>query len=103
MVRAQVFGHLDALKSRFPELLGGLEILDSGGTDYAHRFFVAKPAWTQVVAELAEETDYDNLKSEPPLSEPLAQKRGGGIRPVLSKLCHSGVRLRAWRAAPKMS
>ena len=64
MVRAQVFGHLDALKSRFPELLGGLEILDSGGTDYAHRFFVAKPAWTQVVAELAEETDYDNFKSE---------------------------------------
>ena len=26
--------------------------------------FVAKPAWMQVVAELAEETDYDNFKSE---------------------------------------
>ena len=64
MVRARVRGHLEALKSRFPDLLGGCEILDSGGTDYAYRLFVAKPAWMQVVAELAEETDYDNFKSE---------------------------------------
>jgi hypothetical protein len=64
MVRAQVFGHLDALKSRFPDLIGDCEILDSGGTDYIYRLFVAKPAWRQVVAELAEETDYDNFKSE---------------------------------------
>ena len=28
------------------------------------RLFVAKPAWIQVVAELAEKTDYDNFKSE---------------------------------------
>jgi hypothetical protein len=47
-----------------PEWLEGCEILDSGGTDYAYRLFVAKPAWMQVVAELAEESDYDNFKSE---------------------------------------
>ena len=64
MVRARVRGHLDALRSRFPELLEGCEILDSGGTDYAYRLFVAKPAWMEVAAELAEETDYDNFKSE---------------------------------------
>jgi hypothetical protein len=64
MVRARVRGHIEALKSRFPESLEGCEILDSGGTDYADRLFVAKPAWMQVVAELAEETDYDNFKSE---------------------------------------
>jgi hypothetical protein len=45
-------------------LLEGYEILESGGTDHGCRLFVAKPAWTQVVAELAEETDYDNFKSE---------------------------------------
>jgi hypothetical protein len=57
-------GHLEALKSRFPESLEGCEILDSGGTVDAYRLFVAKPAWMQVVDGLAEETDYDNFKSE---------------------------------------
>ena len=64
MVRARVRGHLEALQSRFPDQLGSCEILDSGGTDYAYRLFAAKLAWMQVVAELAEETDYDNFKSE---------------------------------------
>ena len=60
MVRARVCGHLEALKARFPDLLGGCEILDSGGTDYAYRLFVAKPAWMQVVAELADDGDGDD-------------------------------------------
>ncbi len=33
-------------------------------TDYAYRLFVEKSAWVQVLAGLAEETDYDNFKSE---------------------------------------
>ena len=45
-------------------MLEGYEILESGGTDHRCWLFVAKHAWTQVVAELAEETDYDNFKSE---------------------------------------
>lgn len=64
MVRARIRGHLEALKHRFRDLIGDCEILESTGTDYAYRLFVQKSAWTQVVAALAEETDYDNFKSE---------------------------------------
>jgi hypothetical protein len=64
MVRARVRGHLEALKKRFPELLGRCDIQVSADTDYAYRLFVQKPAWVQVLAGLAEETDYDNFKSE---------------------------------------
>ena len=64
MVRARIRGHLEALKKRFSGLLGECEIQESAGTDYAYRLFVPKSAWTQVVAGLAEETDYDNFKDE---------------------------------------
>ena len=64
MVRARVGGHLEALKKRFPELLAECRIHESAGTDYAYRLFVQKSGWTQVLAGLAEETDYDNFKSE---------------------------------------
>jgi hypothetical protein len=64
MVRARLRGHLEALKERFPDLLGDCEILESVGTDYAFRLFVHKPAWVKVVAMLVEETDYDNFKSQ---------------------------------------
>jgi hypothetical protein len=64
MVRARVRDHLEALKSRFPELLGQCEIWEDAGTDYAFRLFVPKSTWTKVVMELAEETDYDNFKSK---------------------------------------
>jgi hypothetical protein len=64
MVRARIRGHLEALKKRFPDLLGECEIQEFVGTDYAYRVFVQKSAWSQMLAELAEETDYDNFKSE---------------------------------------
>lgn len=64
MVRARVRDHLDALKQRFPNLIGKCEIQDSAGTDYAFRLFVLKSAWMQVLSGLAEETDYDNFKTE---------------------------------------
>jgi len=64
MVRARVRAHLEALKRRFPDLLGQCEVQEFAGTDYAFRIFVAKPVWSQVLAGLAEETDYDNFKSE---------------------------------------
>lgn len=64
MVRARVRGHLEALKGRFPDQLGRCEIREFAGTDYAYRVFVEKAAWSRVMAELAEETDYDNFKSE---------------------------------------
>jgi hypothetical protein len=64
MVRARIRSHLEALKKRFPDLLGESEIQESAGTDYAFRLFIQKSAWTQVAAGLAEETDYDNFKSD---------------------------------------
>jgi hypothetical protein len=64
MVWARIRGHFEALKKRFPELLGESEIRESSGTEYAHRLFVQKAAWSQILAGLAEETDYDNFKSE---------------------------------------
>jgi hypothetical protein len=64
MVRARLRCHLEALKKRFPDLLCEYEIQEFAGTDYAYRLFVQKPTWTQVLAGLADETDYDNFKSE---------------------------------------
>jgi len=64
MVRARVRAHLDALLTRFPSALAGCEIRQSSATDYAFRIFVAKPAWTEVLSELARDIDYGNFKSE---------------------------------------
>jgi len=63
MVRARVRRHLESLKERFSDLLGGCEIREFAHSDYAFRIFVPKSAWTEVMAELAGETDYDNFKS----------------------------------------
>lgn len=64
MVRGRLRSHLEALKKRFPERLGDCEVLESDDTDYAFRLFVGKAAWVQVVAAPAQETNYDNFKSE---------------------------------------
>ena len=64
MVRARDRGHIESLKKRFPDLLGRCDIHDFIGTDYAFRIFVDKLVWSRVLSELAEETDYDNFKSE---------------------------------------
>jgi hypothetical protein len=64
MVRARLRGHLEALKKRFPNLLGQCDVQESASTDYAYRLFLPKSAWVQVLAGVAEETDYDNFKSE---------------------------------------
>ena len=64
MVRARVRGHLEALRKRFPDLLGRCDIQEFAGTDYAFRIFIDKRVWSQVLSGLAEETDYDNFKSE---------------------------------------
>lgn len=64
MVRARVRAHLESLKARFAELLSECEIHESADADYAFRIFVAKPVWSQVMARLAEDVDYDNFKSD---------------------------------------
>ena len=64
MVRARVRGHLETIKERFSDLLADYEIKESSGTDYAHRIFVPKSVWSQVLVGLVEEMDYDNFKSK---------------------------------------
>lgn len=64
MIRARLRPHLEALLKRFPDVLAECEIQTFAGTDYAFRVFVAKPAWSDMLAAMAEETDYDNFKSE---------------------------------------
>lgn len=64
MIRTRVRGHLEALKKQFPNLLGQCDISEFAGTDYAFRIFVDKLVWSQVLSGLAQETDYDNFKSE---------------------------------------
>ena len=63
-VRGRVRAHLDSVKARFPDLLGECEIQEFAGADYPVRLFVPKSVWMQIVSKLAEETDYDNFKSE---------------------------------------
>jgi len=64
MVRARVRSHLEALKETFSDLLADSEIRESVSTDYAFRIFVDKAVWSQVLAGLSEELDYDNFKSK---------------------------------------
>jgi hypothetical protein len=64
MVRARLRSHLEALLTRFPDVLAQSEVQTFTGTDYAFRIFVAKSAWADVLAALAVETDYDNFKAE---------------------------------------
>ena len=63
MVRARVRAHLEALRTRFPDLLGDYDIQTTPGADYAFRLFVDKRHWSSVVSQLATELDYDNFKS----------------------------------------
>lgn len=63
MVRVRLRQHLEALQQRFPELLSSYEIQEFQGTDYAYRIFLPKRVWSEVLAGLGEETDYDNFKS----------------------------------------
>jgi hypothetical protein len=64
MVRARLRQHLEALKLRFPAVLGQIEILAFPGSDYAFRIFVPTTTWVTVAAELANEISYDNFKAE---------------------------------------
>lgn len=63
MVRARVRSHLEVLLAKFPDQLTGCVIKEFPATDYAYRIFVAKSAWTNVLAALGDDLDYDNFKS----------------------------------------
>ncbi len=82
MVRARGRDHLEALKRQFPDLIGQFENREFAGMVYAFRIFVDKPVWSQVLAGLVEETDFDNFKSE----VLRAVQNGGAGRPNLVAL-----------------
>jgi hypothetical protein len=62
-VRARRKEHLENLRKRFPALQDG-EIQESSGHDYRYRLTVAKSAWVDVVADLAEEQTWSYFKDE---------------------------------------
>lgn len=64
MVRARRRDHLEKLMAAFPDQLSVCSIAESQGTDYPVRIFVAKSAWVEVMAGLANELDYDNFKEK---------------------------------------
>src|SRR4029077_7924690 len=71
MVRARSMEHLKNLKARFP-VLAKSEILTVAGRDYRWRLVVAKEMWAGIVAELAQELEWSNFKSE------VTRYQGGG-------------------------
>ena len=77
MVRARIRGHLEALKKRFPDLLGECEIQESAGTDYAYRLFVPKSAWTQVRCGIS---GGNRLRQFQVGSRPPSRASGSGLR-----------------------
>jgi hypothetical protein len=64
MVRARDREHLENLMERFPAETLDMTIHSSDQSDYPHRLFFAKSVWSEVLAALATELDYDNFKSE---------------------------------------
>ena len=63
-IRLRLRDHLESLRKRFPNLLDQAEIRETPEADHAYRLFLPKSVWTRIVADLVEETDYENFKSE---------------------------------------
>lgn len=63
MVRARRVAHLKNLQKRFPTLASE-EIVTLAHRDYRYRVIAAKEVWVAVVAELAQEQEWSNFKSE---------------------------------------
>ena len=63
MVRARVMNHLKNLQKRFPQLKG-VDILTLPRRDYLYRLLVPKQVWSMIIAELAEEQNWSNFKTE---------------------------------------
>lgn len=63
MIRARSADHLKNLQQRFPALAPA-EILTWPNRDYRYRLIAPKTVWAAVVAELAQEQEWSNFKSE---------------------------------------
>ena len=63
MIRARRADHLRNLQARFPALAKA-KIVTLSDRDYRYRLIVPKRTWVAVLAELAEEQEWSNFKSE---------------------------------------
>ena len=63
MVRGRRKDHLQNLRDRFP-VIADAEIVTMADRDYRYRFVVPKSVWAPILAQLAEEQEWSNFKSE---------------------------------------
>ena len=63
MVRGRRKDHLQNLRDRFP-VIADAEIVTMADRDYRCRFVVPKSVWAPILAQLAEEQEWSNFKSE---------------------------------------
>jgi hypothetical protein len=63
MVRARRVSHLKSLQKRFP-VIAGAEIMTLPNRDYRYRLIVPKAVWAGISAELVQEQEWSNFKSE---------------------------------------
>src|SRR5476649_1420039 len=82
MVRARLRGHLDALKKRFPDLLGECEIQESAETDYAYRLFVQKLKWIAVACSASHISNF--FSKGPGATSPLSKYAPSSVAIMLS-------------------
>ena len=63
MVRGRSKDHLHNLRNRFPAIAAA-EIVTMADRDYRCRIILAKSVWAPILAQLAEEQEWSNFKSE---------------------------------------
>jgi hypothetical protein len=63
MVRGRRKDHLQNLRNRF-SAIAAAEIVTMADRDYRYRIILAKSVWVPILAQLAEEQEWSNFKSE---------------------------------------
>ena len=63
-VRTRDRVYLENLQSHLPDLIGGCDIHEIEGGDYAYQILISKSIWSQVMMTLNQEIDYDSFKTE---------------------------------------
>jgi hypothetical protein len=63
MVRGRSKDHLHNLRNRFTAI-AATEIVTMADRDYHYRIILAKSVWAPILAQLAEEQEWSNFKSE---------------------------------------
>ena len=77
-LRARVHGDLEALRARYVPQLS--PTLAGGGTDYPYRATCTHAQWASALAQMAQDIDYDNFKTE------VAHRQGYDRAHVYSKV-----------------